>query len=73
MGRMTKTTKANLEIADKIVIEATEGGNEFFVKLYRGGKLAYLSDAQGPITYGTVTEARRTVRRIRKDLEPVTI
>ena len=73
MARMTKTTKANLMVADKIVIEPTDTGEEFFVKIYRGGKLAYLADAEGPITYETVTEARRTIRRIRKDIEPVTI
>ena len=70
---MTKTTKANIEVADKIVMQEADAGNEFFVKLYRDGKLAYVSDIHGPITYGTVTEARRAIRRIRKDIEPVTI
>lgn len=73
MARMTKTSKENLLVADKIKIESSKTYPEWMVAIYRNGNLAYLSDSEGPITYKTIVEARRVVKRIRPDLEPTTI
>lgn len=71
MGRMTKTSRANLEIADACGVVA--GASGWMVWVERNGARAYLSDSAGPLEYKTDTLARRAVKRIRPDLEPTTI
>jgi hypothetical protein len=73
MARMTKTSKENLLVADRIEIEKNRNYDDFAVVIFRGGKMAYLSDKQGPMTYKTIQEARRVVKRVRPDIEPTTI
>lgn len=73
MGRMTKTSKENLLVADRIEIEKNRNYNDFAVVLFRGDRMAYLSCKDGPMTYKTISDARRAVKRIRPDLEPTTI
>lgn len=73
MARMTKTSKENLLVADRIQIERRWNYDAFSVVIYRGDRMAYLSDSNGPIDYKSVVEARRVVKRIRPDLEPTTI
>jgi len=73
MGRMTKTSKANLLIADRCGFGTTLSGGYVGVWVERDGNRAYLHDGDGPLLYPSVTLARRAVRRIRPDLEPVTI
>jgi len=73
MARMTKTSKENLLVADRIEIEKNRNYDDFAVVIFRGDRMAYLSDSNGPITYKSVVDARRVVKRIRPDLEPTTI
>lgn len=71
MGRMTKTSKTNLMIADDCGIVA--GASGWMVWVARDGNRAYLSDSEGPLEYKTEILARRAIKRIRPDLEPATI
>ncbi len=71
MGRMTKTSKENLLVADKIVIEEKIGFCTVRVELK--GNAAYLQDSASILHYESVQKARRAVKRIRPDLEPTTI
>lgn len=73
MARMTKTTKANLQAADRVEIDNSSSTGVYQVRILKGGKLAYLSDSQGPICYKSISAARRVVKRVRPDLEPTTI
>lgn len=73
MARMTKTSKENLLVADAIRIESNKTYPDWIVSMSRNGNIAYLSDSQGPIRYKSISEARRTVKRIRPDFEPTTI
>lgn len=76
MARMTKTSKENLLVADKLQIVSVtfeDSSVAFMVRITKGGKMAYLSDSEGPINYKSISQARRTVKRIRPDLEPTTI
>lgn len=71
MGRMTKTSKANLTICDACGIDSSASG--VLVWVSRNGNRAYLHDGDGPIEYPTAALARRAIRRVRSDLEPVSI
>lgn len=71
MGRMTKTSRANLEVADECGV--APGASGFMVWVSKKGNRAYLQDSEGPLEYKTKTLARRAVKRIRPDLEPTTI
>lgn len=75
MARMTKTSKENLLVADRIKIEKVKSDyyTSFLVAIYKDGNIAFLSDAEGPISYLSLAAARRVVKRIRPDLEPTTI
>lgn len=73
MARMTKTSKENLLVADKIQIQKSDDVEIYFVRIWRGEKMAYLCDSNGPINYESILKARRSVKRIRPDLEPTTI
>lgn len=72
MSRMTKTSLENLKVAKRAVFHEALGGG-WFVVAERNDNRAYVSDAEGPIAYPTQTLARRSVRRVRPDLEPTEI
>lgn len=71
MARMTKLSVENLRVADCVKIELTIYG--YLVAVSREGNVAYLSDASAPIVYSSEIAARRAVKRLRPDLEPVSI
>lgn len=71
MGRMTKTSIANLEVADRCAFQWMPHGVVVWVE--RDGNRAYLHDSEGPMLYPSAALARRAVRRVRPDLEPVSI
>ena len=73
MARMTKISKENLLVADRLMIEQSDSNGWYYVKVYRKGMMSYLSDSKGPILYYTTKDARWSVKRIRPDLEPTTI
>lgn len=71
MARMTKTSKENILVSDRAIIAQTETG--YIMKVYRNDNVAYVSDNLGIILYENITQARRTLKRLRPDLEPTTI
>lgn len=73
MGRMTKTSKANLLVCDRIELDYNSIFQSYHVRLFKGDNLAYLSDSEGAMSYDSIAKARRAVKRIRPDLEPTTI
>ena len=73
MQRMTKTSKQNLIVADRVEIHKSDDMELYFVRLWRGDKMAYLSSSVAPINYDSIQHARRAIKRIRPDLEPTTI
>ncbi|MGB3222959.1 MAG: hypothetical protein WBB23_09170 [Desulforhopalus sp.] len=70
-ARLSKISKENLLIADKIVIEEKVGFCT--VRVEKGGNAAYLNGGETIMHYDTVQKARRAIKRIRPDLEPTTI
>lgn len=70
MPRMTKTSKDNLLVSDRIEIDYSSVLDVYFVRIFKGDNLAYLSDTQGAISYKTTTAALRVVKRVRPDLVP---
>jgi hypothetical protein len=74
MSRMTKTSIANLKVADSARIERFQGGPSCLVSVWKNGNRAYLCGAdQNKIMYSSPMVARRSIRRIRPDLEPTEI
>ena len=73
MARMTKTSKENLMVADRIEIDHFEKLGVYTVRVWRGDRMAYLLDSEKTVEYPTIIAARRAVRRLRPDLEPTTI
>ncbi len=72
MERMTKTTIANLKVADRIGFDQVDGGG-VIVWLERSGNRAYVCGSSGPLVYEYESKARRNLRRVRPDLEPTSI
>jgi len=68
---MTKTSRANLEVADRCGFMETPAGVTVWVE--RTGNRAFLHDSEGPMVYPSSALARRAIKRIRPDLEPVSI
>ena len=73
MARMTKTSKENLLVADRIEIYYNATSERYNILVYRGERFGYISDSSGVINYESITDARRVTKRIRPDLEPTTI
>lgn len=73
MARMTKTSKENLLVAERIEIYFNSTSQAYNILVYRGERFGYLSDASGVINYDSISDARRVTKRIRPDLEPTTI
>jgi hypothetical protein len=78
MGRMTKTSRENIKVADRALFHEANpnvhhGKEGWLVAVERKGNRAYVSDAEGPVLYPTQTLARRAIRRVRPDLEPTEI
>ncbi|HDZ55298.1 hypothetical protein LCGC14_0393450 [marine sediment metagenome] len=71
MGRMTKTSKQNLTVADTCGFSAAAPG--VLVWVSRNGNRAFLHDSESPLVYPTEALARRAIRRVRPDLQPSTI
>ncbi len=71
--RMSKTSRQNIESAERAVIEKTENG--FMIRLEKGISKAgipafssYVSSPESPMLYPSVQLARRAVQGIRPDL-----
>lgn len=74
MQRMTKISAENLKVADFIKIELFQGGPSCMVSVWRNGNVSYLHGSdQSPMLYPSMVAARRSVKRIRPDLEPTQI
>lgn len=73
MARITKTSKENLLVADRVELDYNSIFQSYHVRIFRGDRLAYLSDSEGAISYDSIEKARRTIKRFRPDLEPTTI
>lgn len=77
MERMTKTTIANLKVADCIgfdsVPDVPDAPGAVMVYVERNGNRAYVSGSTGPLVYENSEKARRNLKRIRPDLEPTWI
>lgn len=72
MERMTKTTIANLKVADRLGFTAAAAGG-VMVWLERNGNRAYVCGSSGPLVYADEKKARRNLQRIRPELEPTNI
>lgn len=72
MERTSTTSKNNIKIADKIVIEEKVGGF-CVIRTELKGNFAYVSGRTSLIHFASVGHARRAVRRVRRDIEPTTI
>lgn len=70
MARMTKTSKQNLLVADRLEIDHYSEMDVYFVRIFKGSNMAYLSDSSGAISYPSIKAARTVTKRIRPDLEP---
>lgn len=67
MQRITKISTANLQVAESVeLIEAACGG--WMLKAWRGELASFVSGLQGPLTWGSVSDVRRFLRRTRPDL-----
>ena len=71
--RMSKTSRQNIESAERAVIEKTEHG--FMIRLEKGINKAgvpafssYVSRPEAPMLYPSVALARRAIQGIRSDL-----
>lgn len=73
MGRMTKTSKANLSVADRCGFHDVADGVLVWVERDGNYPRAFLHDSEGPMVYPSQALARRAIRRVRSDLEPVSI
>ena len=67
--RMTKASRMAIEAAEKIVLVNDRDGWSIYV--YKGGNRIMVQCAEGGIAYPTRFLARRAVKRIRPDLDPV--
>ena len=71
--RMTKTTIANVKIADKAGFEKVDGAPGVMIWIERNGNRAYVCGSSGPLVYENEKKARRNFNRVRFDLEPTSI
>jgi len=67
--RMTKASRMAIEAAEKIVLQKFAEGWGIYV--FRGGQRLLVQCAESGIVYPTRALARRAVKRIRPDLDPV--
>lgn len=67
MQRITKISARNLQVADSVeLVEAEYGG--WMLKAWRREAAAFISGVSGPLTWGSVSDVRRFLRRARPDL-----
>ena len=74
--RMTKQSVENLKVAEAVRLEPTENEGIYYgtmVAIYRNSNKAYLHCSDGPMVYPSLLVARRSIKRIRPDLEPTEI
>lgn len=73
--KMTKISRQNLMVADRVVIvpQSIDDSAGYLLQVYRGDMSAFVSSADGPVEYVSIEAASRAVRRVRSDLEPTTI
>lgn len=71
--RMSKTSRQNIESAERAVIEKTENG--YMIRLEKQidksgvpGFSTYISSPESPMIYPSVQHARRAVQGVRPDL-----
>lgn len=74
--RMTKLSKDNLLVAERVKIESshlispmTEQGltSVYFIKAYSGDRCAYIMGGDGfPLEYADIKSALRAIRRVNK-------
>ncbi len=69
MVRMTKASRLAIETAEKIVLQKFEEGWGIYV--FREGRRILVQCAESGIVYPSRALARRAVKRIRPDLDPV--
>jgi hypothetical protein len=69
--RLNRVSISNLRVADEVQILSSD--KKFMVRVVRGGNAAYLHTGNDIMLYPTVAHARRAVRRVRTDLEPITL
>jgi hypothetical protein len=71
--RMTAQSKANIQAADRAELidlrVCDEEIESFAVKLWKAERTTVVSGSYGPVTYPTIKDARRAIKRIRADLE----
>jgi hypothetical protein len=69
--RITAKSKANIQAADRAEIVELKDleGDRFTVKIWKNERCAFIMGSQSVIVYPTAHDARRAVKRIRKDLE----
>jgi len=67
--RMTKASKMAIEKAEKIFLERNSDGWSIFT--FKDGKRIPVQCAEGGIAYPSRALARRAVKRIRPDLDPL--
>ena len=79
--RMSKTSRQNIESAERAIIEKTENG--YMIRLEKNikngvpGFSSYVSSPVAPMLYPSILHARRAIQGVRSDLrieywEPVT-
>lgn len=73
MERMTKTTIANLKIADKAGFIKVDHAPGVMVWIECKGNRGYVCGSSGPLVYENEKKARRNINRVRFDLEPTSI
>ena len=70
--RMSKTSRQNIESAERAIIEKTENG--YMIRLEKNikngvpGFSSYISSPESPMLYPSVQHARRAVQGVRSDL-----
>ncbi|MPM17058.1 hypothetical protein SDC9_63442 [bioreactor metagenome] len=68
--RMTKASKMALQNADNIYFTTSVQGVTVYVTT-AGKKILVQCGAGGPVVYPTRDHARRAVKRVRPDLDPI--
>jgi len=74
--RMNKQSVENLKVADsaKLIPFVSDGVYQWTnVAVARNGNVAYLCGSDGLVNYPSALVARRSIKRIRPDLEPTEI
>lgn len=73
MSKMTKTSKENLKIADRIIINKQKIfdcyiDDCYLVEAWFNGNISFVSDVNGPLIFKSITEAQKTISTVRPDI-----